>query len=121
MIFGRIQLGIIVVLSALLLGLGWYTKTLIASNGEYEVMLMQAKEDLSDAYIAMDDLEKEMVKRDVLLAQVETERQVLRTEFKQWQRRYEDALRKDPSARAWSEQPVPAAVIDLLRNGTPAN
>jgi len=121
MIFGRIQLGIIVVLSALLLGLGWYTKTLVAETGEYEIKLMQAKEDLTDAYLVMEDLEKEIASRDVLLAKVETERQVLRAEFKQWQRRYEDALRKDPSARAWSEQPVPTAVVDLLRGDTPAN
>jgi hypothetical protein len=121
MIFGRIQLGIIVVLSALLLGLGWYTKTLIAETGEYEIKLMQANEDLHAAYLVAEDLEKEIKERDVLLAKVETERQVLRTEFKAWQRRYEDALRKDPSARAWSEQPVPAAVVDLLRNSRPAN
>lgn len=115
MIFGRIQLGIIVVLAALLLGLGAYTKHVIEANGAYEVKIEQLNEDLSEWANLAHDLETQLKDRDQLLAKVEAERQVLRGEFKQWQRRYEDALRKDPSARAWSEQPVPSAVADLLR------
>lgn len=121
MIFSKIQLGAMLVMAALLLGLGLYTRHLVAQNGEHVMEITQLKEDIADWASTVKELDKELQERDKLLTKVEAERQVLRTEFNVWKRRYEDALRKDPSSRAWSEQPVPSAVADLLRERAPKN
>jgi len=109
-------LAVSAVVMLLIGGLGMYAKHVTTENATLEANVAQYQTTIASESAARARLQSELDRRDRLIAERDRERARIETKLQDTLRELKALYKMDSVALAWSEQPVPDAVIDILRN-----